>query len=296
MAYLGEIAALTTSVSWTFTAMFFSAASQRVGSFQVNLLRIPLALILLFTSYLLLFGDFTATRFQVWMLALSGVIGLVAGDSFLFEAFVHLGARLTLLVFSLSPAMAAIIAFLFLHERLSFAGIVGIGVTILGISLVLLEKKSENKDHVQTVSVLGVVFALLAAVGQAIGLVIAKSALQTEINPLFATVIRMAAAALFIWPAAALMGKIQNPVKLFRDKGRAVLFLLGGTFFGPFLGIWLSMVAVKNTNTGIAATLMSLMPVFIIPLEIKIHRTKLSFRAIFGTFLTVIGIAILFLR
>ncbi len=296
MPCLGEIAALTTSVSWTFTAMFFSAASQRVGSFQVNLLRIPLALILLFSSYLLLFGDFTATRFQIWMLALSGVIGLAAGDSFLFEAFVHLGARLALLVFSLSPAMAAIIAFLFLHESVSFIAAAGIGVTISGVFLVLLEKKSDHQNHAQTISIPGVVFALFAALGQAIGLVIAKSALQMEINPLLATVIRMAAATLFIWPAAVLMGKIQNPVKLFRDKGRAVLFLLGGTFFGPFLGVWLSMVAIKHTNTGVAATLMSLMPVFIIPLEMKIHGTRFSFRAISGTVLTVSGVAILFLR
>jgi len=106
----------------------------------------------------------------------------------------------------------------------------------------------------------------------------------------------MAATTLFIWPVAALMGKIQNPLKLFCGRRAALPLLVGGTFFGPFLGIFLSLVAIQHTNTGVAATLMSLMPILIIPLDFAFHHDKPSLRAVLGTVVAVAGVAILFLR
>lgn len=296
MPYLGEIAGLATSFLWTFTALFFTVASKQFGSFSANILRLPLALLLLFISYSIFYGDYDATTFQIWMLILSGIIGLIMGDTFLFESFNHIGPRLSLLVFSLYPAMAAIIAHVTLHESISLLGYVGIIMTISGIMFVVSEKKMDKKGQIQRVSLIGVGFALLGGLGQATGLVMAKSALRTGINPMLATVIRITAATLFIWPAAALIGKLQNPVRLLQRNKRAIPFLLGGTFFGPFLGIWMSQVAIKYTDTGVAATFMSLMPILIIPLEVVVYGRKPSLRAIVGTIFAVAGVAILFLR
>jgi drug/metabolite transporter (DMT)-like permease len=66
-------------------------------------------------------------------------------------------------------------------------------------------------------------------------------------------------------------------------------------FIGPFLGVTLSMVAVTYTETGIAQTLMSLMPVLIIPLVWIVHKQRTSWRGMLGAVIAVIGVAILFL-
>ncbi len=296
MPYLGEITGLLTSICWTFTAMFFAEAARRLGPFQVNMIRIPMALILLLFSYLIIYHDFRIASSALIFLVLSGVIGLVLGDTFLFEALVHIGPRLTLLVFSLSPGMTALLAYFFLGERISLIGSVGIGVTIVGILFVVLERQKPGLTVRHKMSLIGFVFAVLGGVGQAVGLVLAKAAFKYTVNPLFATLIRMGAAALFIWPAAAAIGRLQNPLRLVLRNRDALPFLLAGTFFGPFLGIWLSLISVKNTDTGVAATLMSLMPILIIPVEVVLHGEKISLRAILGTLMAVAGVAILFLR
>ncbi len=69
-----------------------------------------------------------------------------------------------------------------------------------------------------------------------------------------------------------------------------------GAVVGPFLGIWLSLVAVQNTRLGIASTLMALPPVLLIPLEFAAFRQRVSRRGIAGTVVALGGVALLFWR
>jgi drug/metabolite transporter (DMT)-like permease len=79
-----------------------------------------------------------------------------------------------------------------------------------------------------------------------------------------------------------------------KDK-KGIIGTFGGAVTGPFLGVWLSMVAVTYTKAGVAATLMSLMPVLIIPVVWILFRQKTSGRGILGAGIAFIGVAILFL-
>ena len=63
---------------------------------------------------------------------------------------------------------------------------------------------------------------------------------------------------------------------------------------GPFLGVWLSLVAVSMIPTGIAATLNATTPILIIPVVIAYYREKVSYRALVGAVLAVGGMALLF--
>jgi len=90
-------------------------------------------------------------------------------------------------------------------------------------------------------------------------------------------------------------GQIPATIRATRHR-EAMLFTLGGTIVGPFLGIWMSLVAVSLIEAGVAATLNSMVPVFVIPLVIFFKKEHVSKRAIFGSILAVGGVALLFLN
>ncbi|MCK5692241.1 MAG: DMT family transporter, partial [Bacteroidales bacterium] len=140
--YLGEIAALLTAVCWTVTAMAFESAGKRVGALSLNLIRLLIGLIFL-AFYNAIFNDGfipTATGYQWFWLALSGVVGFVLGDLFLFQAFILIGARISMLIMALVPPLTALIGWITLGEILSGIEFLGMGLTLLGIVLVISTK------------------------------------------------------------------------------------------------------------------------------------------------------------
>ena len=294
MTYWGEIAALGTAICWSFSAVFFTIASRRVGALTINLFRLPLAIFLLWGTYLISGGDFSIPREALFYLAMSGVLGLAIGDTFLFYSMVRVGSRISMLLLSLAPPITALLAFMVLGEVLSPKEILGIALAILGVSWVVLEQN--DAPRAQRRSFLkGVLLGVLSAFTQALNLIFAKKALVMDVDPLYGTLIRMLSAALILWPTSFLLRKIKNPLKMLKADVTAIKYLLSGVAMGPYLGVWLSLVAVKFTHTGVAATIMSIVPVTMIPISIRFEKEKPSIRSVIGAVITVVGIAFLFL-
>lgn len=293
---IGELAALLTAFLWSMTSLFFASAVVRIGSVQLNVTRQFLALIFLFIVIEVAGYEFNLTTEQYIYLGLSGLVGLTFGDTFLFLAYREIGARISMLVMSLSPAIAALLAFFFLNEKISFAGILGMLITLTGIMIVVYEKNGikENK-----INFLGLMFAFLASVGQGTGLVLAKEAFNLSsntINGFVATATRLGASLIILLPLSILSGKIKNPIKVFSQDKKAFLLTLGGSIAGPFLGITFSLIAISHTKVGIASTIMALPPVIMLPMVRYIFNEKLNMKSILGAFIAVLGVAILFLR
>jgi len=296
MPYLGEIAALATAVCWSLSSIVFTAAGKRIGALQVNLYRLPVAILLTAVTYTLIFDDFNIPLQSALWLAVSGVIGLAIGDIFLFQAFVMIGSRLSMLVLSLAPPMTAILAYFFLGEIISSIGIFGILITIAGVSWVVAERTPDSFGRKIHISWKGVFFATMAALSQAVGLIFAKKGLIPEMNPLLATLIRMFSAAVILWPFTLLMGKVKSPRSVFSNDNTALKLVIAGAIFGPFLGVTLSLISVKYIDTGVAATLMSIVPVLMIPLVLVLEKEHPSWRAVLGAAIAVGGVALIFLR
>jgi len=309
MDYIGEIAGLSVAFLWAVTSIFFAEAGRSIGSFRVNVIRLLIA-VGLYTIVLLvvsgqLFPDDLNSR-QVFWLALSGLVGLVIGDGCGFKALVMIGPRLTTVMYSSAPIMATVVAWLFLDETLSWWSLLGIGLTITGITWVVLEQRGKNnheisarqRDHPDSGSLAkGILLGAGAAAGQAIGLVMAKHGMANAggtVEPLEASFIRMAAAMVIIWLLATLRGHLPSVLSAMR-QGRPVLFSAAGAVAGPFLGVWMSLVAVSYIAVGVAATLNAMTPVAIIPLVILYYKEKVSLRATVGAIVAVAGVAILFL-
>lgn len=296
MPYIGEVAALITAILWAGTAIVFTEATKIVGSYVVNISRLLLATLYLIIVIIVLNLDYLISYEQIYLLGLSGIVGLVFGDGFLFKSFQYIGARLSMLVMTLAPPIAALLAYLYLGEELSILGIFGIVVTISGVSIVVL-KRSEQPTTDYKKNNLGYLFAFLGAIGQAANLIFAKEAFHLgEINGFVATFYRMIPSIPFMFFLGFLTRRRTNKISILRHKKDALRYIIIGSIIGPFLGITFSLIAIANTYVGIASTLMATVPIVMLPIIKFYYKEKLSIISIIGAIIAVSGISVLFLK
>ena len=304
MPYTGEIIAIATVLCWTVSVQFFEAASKKVGATPVNIIRLSCALIL-FSLYLFFkHGYILPVHFpaHAWFyLSLSGIIGFFMGDIFLFKALVELGPRVAMLIFSLSAPTAALIGWLFLDETYVLHQWIGMMITLVGVGIVILErnqKVSNTSDlKIRNISFRGILFGFGAMFGQACGYILSKTGMQTDsgyLDAFSATQIRAIAAFICFLIFFTVTGKWGN-VKTAVINTKAVLFTAIGSAIGPFLGVSLSLMVLHYLTTGVASTFLSLVPIFIIPFSILLHKEHVSIRAIAGAVIAVFGIYLLVL-
>lgn len=298
--YLGELAALLTAGCWTVTAMAFESAGKRVGALSLNLIRLLIGLIFLSIFNAIINDGLipVATNYQWFWLAMSGLVGFVLGDLFLFRAFILIGARISMLIMALVPPITALIGWITLGEVLSGMEFLGMGITISGIAMVMITRMERNKDTRRKIVrtgplVMGGIFALGGAVGQAAGLVLSKKGMQ-DMDAFSATQIRIMAGVVGFMIVITLFRRWKKVYEGIRDV-KAMKFMTLGSFTGPFLGVSFSLLAVQHTDTGVAATLMALTPVMIIPSEIILKKEKIKILEITGALISVGGVALFFL-
>lgn len=297
MILLGQLAALGTAFCWSLTAIFFSYSGRLVGSHVVNRSRLVFALLFISITHLILVGTifpFQAEPYRWGWLALSSILGLVLGDTFLFRAYVLVGPRLSMLMMSTVPILSTIMATIFLGERVSGIDLLGIIVTVCGIAWVVTERRTnqvqvEDKNYTS-----GLFFGFLGALGQAANLIAAKFALDGDFPSISATAIRLLVALVILWSLAALRGQIRHTFSKWRNR-LAFRSMIAGSVVGPFLGIWFSLQAVQLAPVGIAATLMALPPVILIPLGYFIYGERVGRRSIVGTIIAFCGVALILL-
>jgi drug/metabolite transporter (DMT)-like permease len=303
MANLGQLAAIMTSLFFSFSSTFFTFATRKFGSMVVNRLRLVMAAILLIMIHRLLFGSslpLNAGADRWFWLGLSGITGLVLGDVFLFQAYKQIGPHLTMLMMSLAPAIAALVAWLFLKETLKPVEIAGIMLTIGGIAWVVMDRnggiKNGSNGVYSKLYLSGILFGLAAAAGQAIGLVLSKRGMVGNFSAISANLIRMVIAAITIWVITLFQGQAKPTLEQISRHGNSVWFIVAGMIAGPILGVSFSLYAVQNANVGIASTLMALPPIFLLPISYLVFKEHIGLPAISGTILALTGVAILFLN
>ncbi|MBU3199892.1 DMT family transporter [Clostridium estertheticum] len=295
-SHLGEMAALATALCWTITAVSFEAAGKKVGSISVNLIRLVIAFILisiynLFSRGMILPIDASSSAW-LW-LTFSGIIGFVIGDLFLFQAYVEVGARISMLIMSTVPPITAITGFLLMGEKITVLGLAGMLITIVGISLVILTKNPGNKKVRLSHPIKGLVYAFIGALGQAFGLVFSKFGMGSY-DPFAATQIRIIAAIIGFSIVISVLKKWGELVVAVKDR-RAMKYISIGSLFGPFVGVSLSLLAVQHASTGVVSTITSITPILLIPVSIIVFKERIAPREIFGAVITLLGISLLFI-
>ena len=161
MLYIGELAAIITSITYAVNSTLFTVAGRAVGSTVVNRVRLFAACLFLTLAHWIFLGSLwpVGAEWNRWFwLGLSGIIGLVLGDAFLFQAFVLVGPRLSMLMMSLAPIIAAITAWVFLGETLTFWQMGGIVITLIGVGWVVLDKNNNQTTRTRKRIILKVYF------------------------------------------------------------------------------------------------------------------------------------------
>ncbi len=290
-SHIGEIASLLTAVCWTMSAIFFEQAGRRVGSLAVNIIRIFLGITFLGLTSLITRGMFfpmDATPYNWFWLGISGVIGFFLGDLFLFKSYTIIGSRTSMLIMSISPMITGVIGWLFLAEILSPKSILGIIVSVIGIMIAVAGKRLKLN-----VPLKGVLFALGGALGQAVGLVFSKKGVG-DYDVFAATQIRAIFGFISFALLVTVMKRWKSVFKATTDK-KSMIPIVIGSIFGPFAGVALSLYAVQHTDTGIAATLMALVPIFIIVPSAIMFKEKITARQVIGAVISIAGATVFFL-
>lgn len=294
-AHLGELAALGAALCWAMSSLAFTRAGRRLGTLPLNLIRLVLALGFAALVRGLLYGRPLPTDAgaEQWLwLGLSGLVGYFFGDLCQFRAFVEIGPRLTLLLMALAPPLTALIGFFALGERMTPLALVGMATTLAGVSWVLLERTGETAGASGPVRLRGVLLGLGGALGQAGGFVLSKRGL-VGYDPLAGAQVRMIAgiACFAVLIAAVSAGpRLRAALADRGGLGQAAL----GALLGPFLGVSLALFALQRTSAGVAASLLSTAPIFIIPLAAVVEGERAGLRGALGAALAVAGVALLF--
>ncbi len=309
-SHAGELSALLAAIFWTFTALAFESAGKKIGSITVNLIRLFMAFIFLGIFTYISRGQFfpTGASAHNWIwLSLSGFVGFVLGDLFLFRAYVVVGARISMLIMSLAPPIAALTGWMLMGETMSAKSLIGMTITFAGIAMVILTRDKSNipvgpgytgekpkKNNLRfSYPVAGLLMAFGGATGQATGLVLSKYGMEGY-DAFAATQIRVITGFFGFMIIYTVLGRWYRLIPALKNRP-AMKSLTVGAFFGPFLGVSFSLLAVKFTSSGIAATIMSIVPVLIIPFSIILFKEKITIKEIAGAFVAITGVALFFL-
>jgi drug/metabolite transporter (DMT)-like permease len=296
MPLLGETAGLAAAACWSVTSLIFTYAVSRLGSLSLNLARLTLGALILTGIALATQGTgvLTGTRLQdLALLALSGWIGLTMGDWGYFRSMHLLGPRLSTLLMALAPPMTVALGLAFLGEKPGLPALLGMALTLGGIAWVVLERPEGEAPAGHRIR--GVVFGALGSLGQAVGLILSKQGMSGGIGTLAASSVRMIAGAAGMWVIAMVARRATGFGPLRGDR-RLQLATLAATILGPVAGIWLSLIALRHTQAGIASTLMATVPILVLPLVVFVRKERVSPRAVLGAVVAVGGVALLLLR
>jgi drug/metabolite transporter (DMT)-like permease len=306
MPYLSEICALCTALCWTGSSMSFAVASRAAGPLGSNQFRLVAAVPVLLAIAWLATGQAWPAHLahdRIVLLVLSGVTGLVLGDFGFFHALATIGPRHSSVVMASWPLFAMLIT-LCMGVPFTLGMLLGASLLMTGVLLVLLrshEGASWNPGLTRGQLLTGVLGALLGALGQAAGVVLAQVAmadgpdLPGGVVPLEATVVRMVTALLGLAAVSCLLRRGLAFVAVCRNRN-ALYAALAGAAFGPVAGVWLSMIATRYAaNVGVAAALMATTPIFMMPVSAVVYGARIGLAGIAGTVLAVAGAMVLLL-
>ena len=291
-----ELAALGTATCWATTGLFAADAVRALGPFYFNLLRQGFVTVLLALIVLLHGTGDLPTWHAATVLAASGLIGILIGDTFNFAAVARIGPRRAGAVFALNAPMAAILGWAILGEALPLQAILGIALTAAGVALAILGRPATNAHRFETLQgrlLMGILLGLGAAFGQAAGSLIARPVMASGIDPYLASLLRVGASGLSMGFLATLPSAPLRPA----PPSRQVLLLTAGTaVIGLLVGMTLFLYALQGAKTGIISTLSATSPVIILPLLWLRTGQRPSLLSWFGALLAICGLALIFTR
>jgi len=296
---IGELAALGTSLCLSATSILFTLAGREVGGLTVNRARLVLSVFFLSLTHLTFLNTPVPldAELERWLwLSLSGVVGLVIADACLFKALILIGPRLTMLMMSLVPVVATLMAWVIYAETLKGTQVVGIMTTLCGIVWVVMDRGDHgNREAMDGDFRGGITFGLCAAVVTAAGMILAKKGLQGGFSAISGNIIRTFAAAVSLLVYTIIKGEVGETFSRLCMHRRALVQIGIGTIVGPLVGLSLFLFSLQKAPLGVSSTLMRLAPIFLLPFGYFYFKERFGWGSVIATVIRVIGVGMLFL-
>lgn len=305
MTYIGQLISIGVAFSWTATALLSEFGSKRLGNLTLNVLRMGLALVFSLVLFVVVTGNplppGASAEAAGWML-LSGVVGYVIGDFCLFQCYIIIGSRYGQLFMTLAPLAAALMAWITLGQQMTGMSILAMLITLAGIGISVLGRGEHHKVGLK-LPLNGVLFAIGAAMCQGIGLVLSKIGMdhyEATANmpdwlvPFSANFYRCVAG-IIGFTLLLYFRKGLDPLREAMHDKKGLAVATATTVFGPFVGVGFSLMAVQYTAAGIASTLMAMTPIIILLPSYWLFHQKITWRAVAGAVISVVGVSLFFL-
>jgi probable blue pigment (indigoidine) exporter len=194
------------------------------------------------------------------------------------------------------PLFTVFFAWLLNGEPIRVQVLGGAVVVMMGVLLISLPKRAPARVGiiaapapvaVDRTNTIGIAFSLIAAICWSLSTVVQSKALAHS-DPITVNLIRMPVAACVL--LAASRGRANIPLRQF--GGRTFLFLAVIGIFGTGLASIAYLGALKIAGAGRTAVLGATAPLFALPLSMLLLGERPGARAVAGTLLTVLGIAL----
>ena len=301
--HFGETMAILAALIFAWTSVFFTTAGRRLGVTTLNLMRLLGGMLLLGVTHFVVRGQLwpDASATSIAWIGLSGVVGLAIGDSALFRAFTLIGPRRSMLAMATAPVVTILVAWWLLDEALDVLALAGIAVIISGVMLAVLGRDrggGEFADPTAAVRRRGYLLATVAAAGQGLGSAFVKLGMtegSVPVDPLAATFVRMVFAWGAYWLVVVPRHDLRALLRPLSDR-RGTVALALATFFGPYVSVYISILAIRHAEAGVAQVLLGAVPIFVLLPAWLVYRDRPSWLAAVGVGVAVAGGALLFVR
>ncbi|MCB1462549.1 MAG: DMT family transporter [Nitratireductor sp.] len=293
-----EIAAVLAAACWALSGIMSAGPVAHLGPVAFTRIRMAMVFVML-AAWVLSTGSWRSIGADhAWPIVLSGVIGVFIGDTLLFLTMSRLGPRRTSILFSMNAPISAALGWLVLDEMLSAREIAGICIVIAGVVLAIVFGKRRSQLHhweaVKGSLWVGVLIGLGAATSQAIGSLIARPVMETGVDPVAVSALRVGASVVCFYAVLALTGD------RFRPVNPPTLSIAGTTALSGFIamavGMTLLLYALSGGAVGIVSTLSAMSPVLILPLIWWRTKEVPAPMAWVGALIATVGMSQLFMR
>ncbi|MCM2340942.1 DMT family transporter [Rhodoferax sp.] len=295
---LHDLLALGAAACWAVGSVMSVMPSRHLGAFAFTRWRMAMVALMLW-AVVAVQGSWHSFDGHAWgIMAVSGLIGIFIGDTALFSAINRLGPRRAGVLFATHAAFSAVLGFVLLDERMSLQALVGGLLTLAGVMLAILLGRHKGETHAWEADRghvgLGVALALLAALCQAVGSLIAKPVMAQQVDPIMASAVRVTVAT--VAHAVLLLAGFQAA----RASQPPTLRVLAQTGLNGFIamgiGMTLVLLALEKGDVGMVAILSSVSPILVLPLLwLQLKRAPAP-GAWLGAVLTVVGTALILWR
>ena len=284
---IGFCAAISAVLFWTFACSIWRKESEKILPRQINIYKNVLASIF-FLPVVLSINWFSDIK-SIFLLVISGIIGIAIGDTLYINALKIIGTRKTLSFEALTPIIATTLGTLTINEI--YPQKVWIGSILVSFSILMIVRQNTyKKNHPKEKNVLGVFCAIGSVICAVVAALISRIILiSSTLSPLQTTEIRLLSASIFLF----LLFK-KDFFELLEHRSitkKSHLNLFLSTFMGTNCGVLFQQVVFKILPIGVGWTLLSLSPIFALFISNR-EGDQINKFTILYSILSFIGVAI----